>query len=201
MAIVDKAPAGGRHGRRGLVCAATVLASILGWASMSWACGFYGLPTAAVSPNRAAVAADVTVTGSGWQPEKAVALTLSPDGTSVMQSLGNATTDSDGRFTARVRLGDAATSGVYYLSAVQGSARSNTPIEVTGPAPSGASLLPTAGAWNSSALLEGPSLNDIGTHERPASAFPWAIVLVAGGLLALCAGLGVVELRRQRVRS
>lgn len=201
MTTMSNARSGRRIGRRGIVGATTALAAVLGWAGMSWACSFYGLPSAAVSPNRTAVAADVTVTGSGWQPEQAVALAISPDGTSVMQSLGNATPDSDGRFTARVRLGDATTAGVYYVSALQGSARSNTPIEVAGRGTSAALLAPTAGAWGSSASSDGPSLTDIGTHERTASTFPWGIVLLAGSVLALCAGLGVAETRRQRVRS
>jgi hypothetical protein len=199
MRIMEMAPAGRRSRRTGTLGAAAVLATVLGAASASWACGFYGLPTAGVSPNRAAVAADVTITGTGWQPDEAVALTLSPDGTSVMQSLANPTADPDGRFTVRVRLADGAASGVYYLSAVQGSTRSNAPIEVTGQAP-GAALSPTGVVWRPSALSGGPSLKELATHERP-STFPWGIVLAAGSVLALCAGLGTVEIRRQRVRS
>lgn len=188
--------AGAMTARRAGVAVTGVIAAVLCWASLSWACGLYTEPPmAAVSPTRAAVAAALTVSGTGWQPETAVSVNLSTDGSTVVQSLGAATPGADGTFSLNVRLADAA-GGVYYVTTTQGTVHSNTPLEITG-----RSALSPAGTWSGLAPgTAGPSITSAG-HPSSGAAFPWAPVLVASGVLACCGVLGAAELRRQRATS
>lgn len=182
--------------RRTAAAATGAAAVLLCWASLSWACGLYSaVPAASVTPNRAAAAAPVTVSGTGWQPDGAVALSLSTDGSTVLAPLGAPVAKADGTFSLDVRLGDAP-SGVYYVTAIQGSTHTNTPIEITGRGGSGPAHWPAVGSGSSS-----PSLTGSGHDAPTGSGFPWAAVLVAGGVLAGCGLLGASELRRQRARS
>lgn len=191
--LTDKLPPKRHAARRSVIGAAALLTAVMGWASVSWACAFWNYPTIATSPNRAVAASDVTVSGTGWQPELAVSLELSTDGNSVLQPLGSVATDADGKFTARVRLGDAA-AGVYYVSASQGTSRANIPLEVTafGKAIAGAGwTLPDSKA---------PSLRDVSRSPSGGSSFPWAVVLVAG-LLSVGGAAATFEIRRQRASA
>ena len=182
--------------RRAGVGVTGVIAAVLGWASLSWACGLYAEPPmAAVSPSRTPAAAPLTVSGTGWQPATAVNVDLSTDGSTVVQALGMPTPAADGTFSLNVRLADTA-GGVYYVTATQGAVHSNAPLEVTG-----RGALSPAGQW--SGLATGTDGPGIGAAGRPSSgsAFPWAPVLVAAGVLACCGVLGAAELRRQRATS
>lgn len=182
--------------RRGAVAVTTAITAVLCWASLSWACGLYTQPPeAAVSPSRTAAAAPLTVTGTGWQPNTAVNVNLSTDGSTVVQSLGTSTPAADGTFSLNVRLADTS-GGVYYVTATQGAAHSNTPLEVTG-----RDALSPAGQWSGLATgTDRPSITNTG-HTSSGSTFPWAPVLVAGGILACCGVLGAAEVRRQRATS
>lgn len=181
--------------RRAAVASTAAMAVLLGWVSLSWACGLYTpAPMAAVTPDRATAAAPLTVSGTGWQADGPVAVSLSTDGTNVVQSLGTPATAPDGTFSLSVHLGDAA-AGVYYVTVTQGAVHSNAPLEITGQAFSAANRWPGLAPGS-----KAPSITDAG-HAPSGSAFPWAPVLVAGGVLACCALLGAAELRRQRAAS
>lgn len=181
--------------RKAAVAGTGVAAAALCWASTAWACGlFAATPQAEVSPNRAPAATDVTVTGTNWQPDSAVALTLSTDGTKVVQPLGNAAVSADGRFSVRVHVADTE-AGVYYVSAAQGPAHTNIPLELVGrgnglPAP----------RWNAVAGGEAPGITSVNAHQAD-SGFPWTGALVVGGVLVLGGGLTAAEIRRQRARA
>jgi hypothetical protein len=182
--------------RRAGVAITAVFGVLLGWVSLAWACGLYTAPPmAAVSPSRTTAAAPLTVSGTGWQPATAVNVSLSTDGSTVVQPLGTPTPGADGTFSLNVRLADTA-GGVYYVTATQGAARSNTPIEVTG-----RGALSPAGQWSGLATgADRPTITDTG-HPSSGSTFPWTPVLLAAGVLACCCVLGAAELRRQRATS
>jgi hypothetical protein len=192
---VNRQDSGG--GRRAAAAVTAVTAAVLGWASLSWACGLYtDSPTAAASPNRTPAASEVTVTGTGWQADASVTLSLSTDGSTTVQPLGTVAASADGRFSTRVRLADTE-SGVYYVSAVQGSAHTNIPIEVTGPG-----RVLANDRWNGLAPgSESPSLTNLGRDNPAGPGFPWAPVLLAGAIIALCGVLGGAEIRRHRATS
>lgn len=181
--------------RRAAVASAGAIAVLLAWASLSWACGLYTpAPMAAVTPNRATAAAPLTVSGTGWQAGGLVSVSLSTDGANVVQSLGTSTTAPDGTFSLGVHVG-APSAGVYYVTVTQGAVHSNAPLEITGQALSAANQWPGLAPGS-----KAPGITDTG-HADSGSAFPWAFVLVAGGVLACCALLGATELRRQRAGS
>lgn len=181
---------------RATLGAGAILAAILAFASASWACAFWNNPVAVVAPNRAPAASDVTVTGTGWQPNMAVTLALSTDGTTVLQPLGAARADADGKFSARVPLGQA-NAGVYYVSATQDATHTNVPLEVL---ESGGTLVGgSSQGWGSLDGGRATGLNDLrNSGEGGDVGFPWAVVGIVGGLLVLGGTLLATELRRQR---
>jgi ABC-type phosphate transport system substrate-binding protein len=180
-----------------VIASSVAIAVVLAWASFSWACGLYAeQPTAAVSPSRASAASDVTVTGTGWQPSSLVSLSLSTDGSTTLQPLGDATAAGDGSFTTRVRIADRP-AGVYYVSAHQGTMRTNIPVEVTDVR--GAI---TGGQWKGlTGSAQAPGIGALAKPKPTPAHFPIGTVALTAGILALFGTVTALELRRQRASS